>query len=101
MKRLACIPGLTGFLLFCLAPGTTWAEEAYADPEPASNIEGWYEEEDQEGENPWTWFGMGYENRMSLSNGTNSGAGSGGAGAAGPGAGGPARIMKQSAAGRR
>ena len=75
-----------GWLLLCLAAGGAWAEEAPSPgASPASNIEGWVDDDNPDAStDDWTWFGMGYESRIS-GNSNSSGAASGGAGAAGVG----------------
>jgi hypothetical protein len=104
LSRFSLPSLLAGGLLLSLAAGNAWAETeaAGAEPDPASNIEGWIVEEDADDpKNNWTWFGMGYESRISGTGGSAAaGSGSGVGGAAG-GAGAPAAIMKQRGAGRR
>jgi hypothetical protein len=54
-------------LVLALATGSLWAQNHEPDhskpASPASNIEGWHEEDADELMQDWTWFGMGYEFR--------------------------------------
>jgi hypothetical protein len=106
-KKLIIAPRIslmTGCLLLSLTTSVVWAEGPAGPSKgasPASNIEGWAEDESEDSRTTdWTWFGMGYESRVSgnSSSGT-AGSGAGGAGAAGVGAG--AAVMNQRGPGRR
>jgi hypothetical protein len=102
LNRFPLLPTLACGLLL-LAVGNAWAETPGngSQPTPASYIEGWDVEEDENSsKDNWTWFGMGYEHRTHGNQGSTAGGGSaGGAGAAG--AGGPAAAMNQRGPGRR
>jgi hypothetical protein len=96
LYKFSVFPLLAGGLLLSLTVGNAWADT------PTSNIEGWdVEESEYNSEDNWTWFGMGYESRVSGNQGSAaSGSPSSGAGAA-AGAGGPAAVMNQRGPGRR
>jgi hypothetical protein len=58
---------LTSLLAMLMVMGNAWGEREFtrddsSDTSPQlANIEGWGVEE--ESDDPWTWFGMGYESR--------------------------------------
>ena len=111
LSKLPLFPFLAGGLLLSLAAGSAWADPpsetgATQNRSPASNIEGWNEDEREDDlKDNWTWFGMGYESRISSNSNAvaagRSAAGTGGAGAAGVGAGSAAAVMNQRGPGRR
>lgn len=83
---------LLSLLLISLAATSAWGEEQGAaeatshDSVPRnSNIEGWDEEE--EGAEGWTFFGMGYENRTSAATGSAAATAAGVGGGKGKGSG--------------
>jgi hypothetical protein len=103
LSKFPIFPLLAAWLLLSPAAGSAWAETAKpgAEPETASNIEGWVDEEDEgDPQNNWTWFGMGYESRVSGSSASVA-AGSRSSGAGGAGAASPAAVMNQRGRGRR
>ena len=55
------------FLILSLAADNLWSQsggsEGSESTSPASNIEGWHEEDEDEVTREWTWFGMSYEFR--------------------------------------
>jgi hypothetical protein len=54
-------------LFLSLAAGSLWGQaetmHRSGSNSPASNIEGWQEEERDEAIQEWTWFGIGFEFR--------------------------------------
>jgi len=105
LSKVRLLPWLAGWLLLSLAAGHARAEgpatESAKAHTPASNIEGWYEDESEDDpKGNWTWFGMGYESRISGNNATTAaGSRAGAVGAAGVG--GAAAVMTQRGPGRR
>ena len=66
-------------LFLAMLSSSVWADETQTgetnDLTQSSNIEGWHDNEEED--DRWTFFGMGYEERMAGS-GAASGSGSGG-----------------------
>ena len=103
LNKISLIPLLAGGLLLGLTAGSAWAESpaSGSTSKPASLIEGWdADEEEGDLRDNWTWFGMGYESRLSGSQGS-SAAGNRSSGASAAGVGGPAAVMNQRGPGRR
>jgi hypothetical protein len=102
LSKFPISPLLAGGLLLLAAGGNVWADtnDTGSTPAQESNIENWDEDESEDGPGGnWTWFGMGYESRIS-SNQNSVAAGSRSSGVTAAGAGGAAAVMNQRGPGK-